>query len=346
MKVITLLGITILLSGGMVKAQTNDEVRSSTGLPVPISGRATLTPQVGVDVSGSVIITGEGERDPNPEMTVYVVSQSNLAFVFGRQKIKNKSAFRIEAVPAGLMTLVLEINGREFARYPINAAGTQTVRQDVSLTWAQVNERLEKLGVLDARTSYTRSKRNEELFTKAMEQKDAGKAEQAISSLTRLTKDDPKDYIAFNELGNLLFDKNPAGAEAAYRASFVERPESPYALVNLGKLQFSQKQYDASIETLNRALKIDDKSADAYHYLGENHLAIRKGSLAVGFLNKAIELAPIEKAELHLRLGALYNAAGLRDRAAAEYRAFLSKVPTYERRSELQAYVEANTPKQ
>lgn len=346
MKVITLLGITILLSVGLVKAQTSDEVRSATGLPVPISGRATLTPQIGVDVSGSVIITGDGERDPNPEMTVYVVSQSNLAFVFGRQKIKNKNAFRIEAVPAGLMTLVLEIDGKEFARYPINAAGTQMVRQDISLTWAQVNEKLEKLGVVDARTSYTRSKKNEELFTKAMEQKNAGKAEQAISSLTRLTKDDPKDYIAFNELGNLLFDKNPAAAEAAYRSSFAERPESPYALVNLGKLQFSQKQFEASIETLNQALKIDDKSADAYHYLGENHLAMRKGSLAVGFLNKAIELAPSEKAELHLRLGALYNAAGLRDRAVAEYRAFLSKVPTYERRSELQTYIEANTPKQ
>ena len=244
------------------------------------------------------------------------------------------------------MTLVLEIEGKEFARYPINAAGTQMVRQDVSLTWAQVNEKLEKLGVLDARTSYSRNKRNEELFTKAMEQKGAGKTEQAISSLTKLTKDDPKDYIAFNELGNLLFDKNPVAAEAAYRASFAERPESPFALINLGKLQFRQKQYEASIETLNKALTIDDRSADAYHYLGENHLAMRKGSLAVGFLNKAIELAPIEKAELHLRLGALYNAAGLRDRAAAEYRAFLSKVPNYERRSELQSYIEANTPKQ
>lgn len=345
MKVIALIAITILLSAGIIKAQTNDEVRAASGLPVPISGRATLTPQIGVDISGSVIISGEGEMDPNPEMIVYVVSQTNLAFVFGRQKIKNRNSFRIEAVPTGLMTLVLEIGGREFARYPLNSAGLQMIRQDISLTWTQVNEKLEKLGIVDASASYIRTKRNEDLFTKAMNQKNAGKQDQAISSFTKLTKDDPKDYIALNELGNLLFEKNPAAAEEAYRASFNERPDVPYALVNLGKLQFSQKQFDASIETLNRALTIDPKSADAYHYLGENHLAIRKGSLAVGFLNKAIELAPIEKSDLHLRLGTLYNAAGLRDRAAAEYRAFLVKVPNYVRRSELQTYIDANSPK-
>jgi len=54
----------------------------------------------------------------------------------------------------------------------------------------------------------------------------------------------------------------------------------------------------------------------------------------------------MEKAELHLRIAALYNAANLRDKAANEYRAFLVKVPDYERRKELQQYIEANSPKQ
>jgi tetratricopeptide (TPR) repeat protein len=346
MKAIVLLIVSIFLSVGVAKAQTNDEVRAATGLPVPISGRATLTPQIGVDVSGSVIIDGEGEQTPAPEMVVYVVSQTNLAFVFGRQRIRNKGSFRVEAVPTGMMTLVLEIGGKEFARYPLNSGSSQNIRQDISLTWAQVNEKLEKLGVVDARTSYARTRKNQDLFDKAMDQKRAGRSDQSISSLTKLTKDDPSDYIAANELGNLLFEINPSRAEEAYRAAFAERPDLTFALINLGKLQFNQKQFDASIETFNKVLAIDDKSADAYHFLGENNLAIRKGSLAVGFLNKALELAPIEKAALHLRLGALYNAANLRDRAANEYRAFLAKVPDYDKRKDLEQYIEANTPKQ
>jgi len=346
MRVTAFFLITIFLSAIVANAQTSDEVRAATGLPVPISGRATLTPQIGVDVTGTIIIDGEGETNPNPEIVVYVVSQTNLAYVFGRQRVRNKGSFRIEAVPTGMMSLVLEIGGKEFARYSMNAAGTQMVRQDVSLTWTQVNEKLERLGVVDAKTSYTRTRRNQELFEKAMNQKTSGKFDQAIDSLFKITKEDSNDFIAFNELGNLLFERNPNRAEDAYRNSFNLRPDLTFALINLGKLQFSQKQFEASIETFNKVLVLDGKSADAYHFLGENHLALRKGSLAVGFLNKAIELAPMEKAGLHLRIAALYNAANLRDKAANEYRAFLVKVPDFERRKELQQYIEANSPKQ
>lgn len=346
MKVIAILIMSVLISAGVAFGQTNDEVRAATGLPVPISGRASLTPQIGVDISGSVIIDGDGESTPNPEMTVYVVSQTNLAFVFGRQKVKNKGSFRIEAVPTGMMTLVLEIGGREFARYPLNSGSASNIRQDISLTWSQVNEKLEKLGVIDARTAYSRTRRNQDAFDKAMEQKRLGRGAQAITALNKLTKDDPNDFIAFNELGNLLFEENPTQAEQAYRNAFAKRPDLSFALINLGKLQFSQRQFEESIDTFNKVLAIDENSPDAYHFLGENNLALRRGSQAVGFLNKAIELAPVEKAGLHLRLGALYNAAGLRDRASLEYQAFLAKVPDYEMRKELEQYIEANSPKQ
>ena len=345
MRTIAFLFLFVFFAAGVANAQTSDEVRAATGLPTPISGRASLTPQIGVDVTGSIIIDGEGEKDPDPEIVVYVVSQTNLAYVFGRQRVRNKGSFRIEGVPTGMMTLVLEIGGKEFARYSMNAAGVGAIRQDVSLTWAQVNEKLEKLGVIDAKSSYTRTKKNQDLFDKAMEQKRSGKSDQAASTLMRVIKEDPKDFIALNELGNILFDKDPVKAEEAYRNAYSERPDLAFALVNLGKLQFTLKNYDASIETLNKALAIDAKSADAYQFLGENHLALKKGSLAVGFLNKAIEIEPIEKADLHLRLAALYNAANLKDRAANEYRAFLAKVPNYEKRGDLEKYIEINGQK-
>jgi hypothetical protein len=52
-------------------------------------------------------------------------------------------------------------------------------------------------------------------------------------------------------------------------------------------------------------------------------------------LNEAIRLAPIEKAEIHLRLAQLYNGANLKDKAVEEYKLFLGKVPDYKDRDKL-----------
>jgi len=47
-------------------------------------------------------------------------------------------------------------------------------------------------------------------------------------------------------------------------------------------------------------------------------------------------------ADAHLLLAALYNASGLRDKAAAEYSAFLKQRPDYSDRKKLEAYISAN----
>lgn len=82
------------------------------------------------------------------------------------------------------------------------------------------------------------------------------------------------------------------------------------------------------------------------HLLGEALLQGRKGSMAVGYLNKAIELDPVGKAELHLRIAALYNAAGYKDMASAEYKKFLEKVKDHPDRKKLEQYIKDNPPKQ
>jgi tetratricopeptide (TPR) repeat protein len=74
-------------------------------------------------------------------------------------------------------------------------------------------------------------------------------------------------------------------------------------------------------------------------------LQAKKGSKAVIFFNKAIELAPTEKAELHLRLASLYDAANLKDRAVAEYKLFLGKVPNHPEKARIEKYIKDNSPK-
>ena len=47
-------------------------------------------------------------------------------------------------------------------------------------------------------------------------------------------------------------------------------------------------------------------------------------------------------AQAHLRLAVLYNAVGMKDKAAEEYDAFLKKKPDYPARKTLEEYISKN----
>ena len=93
---------------------------------------------------------------------------------------------------------------------------------------------------------------------------------------------------------------------------------------------------------LNRAVEVQPKSGEANLLLGEAYLQLRKGSKAIPYLNAA---ANNGKPEAHLRLGWLYNAAGMKDKAAAEYEEFLKKQPNFADRQKLEDYIAANKKK-
>jgi tetratricopeptide (TPR) repeat protein len=111
------------------------------------------------------------------------------------------------------------------------------------------------------------------------------------------------------------------------------------AFLNLGRLLSVQKKYEAAIEPLTEAVKLSATSPEANFMLGEAYLQIKKGSKAVPYLTDAAKLG---KAEAHLRLATLYNAAGMKDKAALEYEEFLKKRPDYKDRKTLEQYITDN----
>jgi tetratricopeptide (TPR) repeat protein len=154
---------------------------------------------------------------------------------------------------------------------------------------------------------------------------------------------DPADFPAWQELGTLYFkQKNYAEADKAYMQAIAKHPNYGSALLSLGRLRIVQKNYDGAIEALLEAVKALPTSAEANYFLGEAYLQNKKGSLAVDYLNQAIKLDPVGMADAHLRLAALYNAAGLKDKAAAEYEEFLKKNPDYQDKKKLEDYITAN----
>jgi tetratricopeptide (TPR) repeat protein len=245
--------------------------------------------------------------------------------------------------------LVVEMENSEVARINVmvTSPGKTDIRQDILLEWRadSAGTKREKVGSIVAADVYERDLTHKKNFEKAAEAIDRQNYDQAVLLLRRITGDDPKDFQAWTELGTVyLLQRNAVEAEKAYLRAIEERPVFVLALVNLGRLRIMKKNYEGAIETLTRAVKVSPDSANANYFLGEAYLLVKKGSKAVDYFYGALKLDPIGMASAHLRLAALYNGAGIKDKAAVEYREFLKKKPDYPDRKKLEQYIADNKP--
>jgi tetratricopeptide (TPR) repeat protein len=178
------------------------------------------------------------------------------------------------------------------------------------------------------------------LFLKAQEAVDHKHYPEAVTLFRQIVDADAQDFQAWSELGTAyLLQEKPEDAEKAYRRATEVRPTFTLAFLNLGRTLVMQKKFEAATEPLARAVELQPGSADANFLLGESYLMLKKGSKAVGYLGEAAKLG---RYEAHLRLATLYNAAGMKDKAVAEYEEFLKKQPAYPDRKKLEQYIEAN----
>lgn len=279
--------------------------------------------------------------------TYHVILYNNANVVIQRQAISNGGRFRFLDVPNGDYYIVVEVDGTEAARIHLrlDEPVKTDVRQDINMEWhgsyaAKNSNRVATVSVDDI---YKRTPVNQKRFDKAGEALDKKNYSQAITQLRELLDADPQDFQAWTELGTAyLLENQKSEAEKAYRQAIDVRPSFLLALINLGRLYLIQKNYDGAIEILSKAVKIQPQSANANFYLGEAYLQNKKGSMAVGYLNEAIRLDPIGKADAHLRLALLYNAVGLKAKAALEYEQFLAVRPDYPDRKKLEQYISEN----
>ena len=260
-----------------------------------------------------------------------------------RQYVSAGGRYQFINLAAGQYELVVLLDHEEVARMrvEISSGGSERVRQNVELAWKRKTPG--KAATISAADHYERSAANEKLFVAAKEATDQKRYDDAVKTLQQLVAADPHDFQAWAELGTVfLFKQNLTESEDAYSKSVTERPQFFLGQMNLGRLRVLRKDFAGAVEPLTKAVEIQPTSADANFYLGESYLQLKKGSKAVGYLYEAIKLDPAGKADAHLRLGALYNAAGMKDKAAVEYEEFLKKKPDYPDRKKLQDYISAN----
>lgn len=325
-----LLGATIIFPG-YAAAQT-DDIRQATGLPIPIGAAV---------IYGQVKIRGLAANERKP--TVFVTLFLSGAQV-DRMQPNERGFYYFMRSPADGGQLVFEVNNSEVGRVVLSAGVGSSVRRDIEVDWLSAKQVGQALpGVVSVKSAYARAGDADKAFDKAMVAAKAKKTVEALSLYKQIVEKDPKDFVAWTEIGSLYFgDSKYAEAESAYVTALEQKPDFMVALMNLGKLHLSQKQPDKAVIVFTTAATSDATSSDAFHYLGESYLQMKQGSKAVIALNESIRLAPMEKAELHLRLAALYNAAGVKDMAANEYKLFLGKKPDYPDKEKLEKYIKEN----
>ena len=264
--------------------------------------------------------------------------------LIGRQPTSSNGRYRFNNLATGAYQVAIEVEGTEVARVSVDLRSPllKDVRRDIALEWRLPNSS-SKPGVVSAADKYVRSPANQKLFNSARSAAEKQRYAKAAELLQQIIKSDAKDFQAWAELANAHFlQKNLADAETEYLHALDAHPGFFLALLNLGRLELSQKRYDVAIAALTKAVKAQPDSPDANYFLGEACLQTKRGSAAVVYLREALRLDPEGMAEVHLRLALIYNGARMKDKAALEYEQFLKKQPDYPERKKLEKYIADN----
>lgn len=280
---------------------------------------------------------GDSKKPLALEVQLYIINGT----LIGRQTVGANGRYRFMELRNGEYDVVVLSENLEVARVRVRVESVykNDFRQDITLE-ARTDHTANKAATISASDVYERTPANKSLFAKAQKAVDEKKYDEAMDLFTRLLAADAKDFQAWTELGTVqLMRNNIEEAEKDYRRAIQERPTFTLALLNLGRVLSAQKKYEEATEPLSEAVKSSPTSADANFLLGEAYLQVKKGSKAVPYLNDAARLG---KPDAHLRLATLYNAVGLKDKAAHEYEEFLKKRPDYKDRKALEQYISEN----
>jgi tetratricopeptide (TPR) repeat protein len=294
---------------------------------------------------GDLIVEDDHAGGLRP-LNYLVILYTTNGYVLARQTVGPNGRYRFNNLVDGEYDVVVEVENTEVARVRIQLRSPiykTDFKHDITLAWKTTNNQPARPASVTPEDFYKRTPGNQKIFDRAQKTTDKKQYGESVTLLKQLVANDPNDFQAWTELGTVfLMQENLSEAEQAYQQSTHVRPRFYLALMNLGRVRLMEHKFDEAIPIFGRAVAVRPTSADANYYLGEAYLQTKKGSRAVGYFYTALKLDPLGKADAHLRLAALYNGAGLKERAAIEYAEFLKKKPGYPNRKKLEDYIARN----
>jgi tetratricopeptide (TPR) repeat protein len=157
-----------------------------------------------------------------------------------------------------------------------------------------------------------------------------GKAKEGISHLEKATSLFPEFLEAYHLLVNAYMETQQwAKAESALLRMLKIKPQQIEALVNLGEVKRRQKKYAEAEQTLQEAIKTDDKSWKGHFTLGRVYWEMDNIVKAGHQIGRTLELKP-DLAEAHLLGGNIFMRARMPENALIEYEEYLRLAPTGE----------------
>lgn len=330
---IFLIILTILAMSSGIRAQA-DDICAESGINPGLDSPFAHVPYV----FGKVVLQGFPAKSKTPKVTVILTDGSRPS---DRWIINRSGNYCFRRKPNSSMVIV-EVDGVEAARRTLPSFGAAQIREDFEIFPDKV-EKTASPAVVSAKFTHPANPKTAELYKRTIEAEINKETAKVIGYLKEVVALDPEDFIAWAKLGTWHFTNNALPeADAAFRRSLELRVDYTPAWINVGQLRTAQKQYEAAIQILKHAVELDATSARAFQLLGEAYLLARQGTLGAEALNQAIKLDPVGMAECHLQLAHLYQLAGAKPRAAAEYKLFLAKVPDHPDKKKFEKYIKDN----
>lgn len=293
---------------------------------------------------GDLIVDERPDGRLKPLTFDVLLYSEGAAVLILRQTVPANGRYRFNNLTVGAYVVVIELEAQEVGRVEVDLRSPllKDVRRDITLEWRS-SRNPTKGGLLSAKDNYVRTPERQRVFKLANDASAKKQYAKAVELLQLIVASDAQDFQAWTELANNHFlEKRFGEAENEYLHALDAHPGFFLALLNLGRLELTIGKYDVAVEALNKAVNLKRDSPDAIYFLGDGYLKLKKGSLAVNYLNEALRLDPDGMAEVHLRLAALYDAAGSKDKAANEYTEFLKRRPNYRDRKKLEKYIADN----
>lgn len=315
-------------------AQVN-EICAGSGITPSLDSPFAHVPYV----YGKIILKGFDPSAKFPKVTISLIEGQQRA---ERWTVDKSGTYCFKRKSGGSGTLIVELNGIEVAQRTLLSLGGAQQREDFEI-YSTGSPKTPPPGVVSAKFFHPVNSKTVELYKKTVEAEENGNLKKAIEYLKEIASIDPADFIAWAKLGALYFGQNSlTEAEAAFRKSLELKIEYTPAWINVGRIRFAQKQFEAAIEIFKHVTTLEPSSARGFQLLGEAYLQARQGTLGAQALNEAIRLDPVGTAESHLLLARLYDLAGAKHLATREYKIFLTKEPNHPDKKKFKQYIKNN----
>jgi len=141
----------------------------------------------------------------------------------------------------------------------------------------------------------------------------------AIALLNRAVEAEPKNKLAWNDLGLAYFDSGEdALAINAFQKQIEVDPFDQYSYNNLGRVYLRQRKYEEAEKWFRKQIEINPLDKYAHANLGRTYLAWHKYEESIPELTQAASISAND-ADPQVRLGEAYLNLGQDDKAVAAF---------------------------